>query len=69
MDSAAKRVVTHPINEAFAEQKASLWGLPVQVTSMCPTNSIYIFDPSRLFGGKDGTDEGWENFFGSVRGA
>jgi hypothetical protein len=49
MDDEAKRVLAHPLNEDLARTHAKKLGIEVQITSLCPPGTIYVFDPSALF--------------------
>jgi hypothetical protein len=60
-----KRVISHPTNIHFAKYANKL-GMDVQIDPHCPPGQIFLIDPARLFGGPDGTDEGWENSVGRV---
>lgn len=66
MDADEKRVVCHPRDEAKADAHALMFGLNVQVSDHCPPGTIFVLDPSRLFGGPDGDDEGWQRSVGRI---
>jgi hypothetical protein len=61
-----KRVVSHPKDVDFAAKHATTLGLRVQVDPWCPPGTVFVSDPSRLSGGPDGDDEGWENSVGRI---